>query len=161
MPLGLKIFLVAVIISVVVAVSYGIFLVGSPNQQRLIQFDERRVSHLQSISYAIDGFYGKIGKLPVALEDLRVHEYYIESFQDLGTGKPYEYVAVSETVYELCADFQTDSSQYKDGRQLPRAVPVFDGRGQWDHGIGRACFKREMKKPQPAEGPLPYSVPVE
>jgi hypothetical protein len=55
-PTPLKIFLALAILVVVSSVSYGIYLIRSPGAQRTLKFDERRVSHLTSISFGVDAY---------------------------------------------------------------------------------------------------------
>lgn len=152
-PPGFKIFRWIVIIVIASSVVYGFILVGSPAQQRLVQFDGRRVSDLQNISVAIDVYWERNEVLPETLEDLQNQPYFVYSIQDPKTGEAYEYVIVSETEYELCAVFETDtvSSQYQE-KPRPFSEQI------WEHGIGRACFQREAQKPL---DPFPRSIPFE
>ena len=55
-PTPLKIFLALAILVVVSSVSYGIYLIGSSGGQRTLKLDERRVSHLTSISFGVDAY---------------------------------------------------------------------------------------------------------
>ncbi len=143
------IFLGAVICGVLAAVVYGMTLVGSPGEQRALQFDQRRTSDLQQISSAVQVYWDQQKKLPQGFDDLRQQQFtYIESVQDPETGVPYEYrvlpafqgkvLTIPET-YELCAVFATDSSQVAAKIQAPTPFSA----EQWNHGIGRTCFARE------------------
>jgi hypothetical protein len=143
-PLGLRIFTGVVTFCMVLAVLYGLFLVGTPAQQRLLQFDERRVSDLQSITFAIDSYWERNENLPQTLEDLHNPLYYMQSVVDPKTGIPYEYRIVSSTGYELCAVFETDSSQTETSR-LPVAFPKENS--FWHHKVGRTCFSIEVRQP--------------
>ena len=142
-PMAAKIFTGAVVVSVALTVLYGLMLVGTPAQQRLLQFDERRISDLQQITFAIDSYWERSKELPEVLEDLRDARYYVQSITDPKTGEPYEYIILTEDTYQLCAIFETDtaSSQYQ---EKPRAF----SEELWNHGIGRACFTLEVRKPQ-------------
>ena len=71
MPLGIKIFLSVVIVAVVAAVVYGIYLSGSPLSQRAVRLDRQRVEDLRSISFAVDSYWQINATLPGRLEDLR------------------------------------------------------------------------------------------
>ena len=152
-PIAARVFAGVVVVAVVSAVVYGLTLVGTPAQQRLIQFDERRVSDLQSITYNIDSYWQRNDSLPASLEDLRDPLYSLNSFVDPKTGEPYEYRVTSDTAYELCATFETDSSEYEG-----QALPYFPGGVSfWEHGIGRPCFSLEVRKATTEAGGL---VPV-
>ena len=138
---GQRIFLGLVTLAVVLAVGYGAVLVGFPAGQRLLKFDDRRVSDLQNISHTIDTYWELNGELPGALEDLQGPRYYVRSIQDPGTQEPYEYRLMDGNQYQLCAVFATDSSQRE--QRVPRAFSA----KVWDHGTGRACFDLEAQAP--------------
>ena len=152
---GQRIFLGFVIMSVVLAVGYGIYVVGSPGAQRLLKFDDARVSDLQNISQTIDIYWGLNEELPAALEDLQGSRlYFVRSIQDPATQLPYEYRVIEGNQYQLCAVFATDSSQKEQRVPRPRSANV------WDHGTGRTCFELEAQAPE--TGPLregPVRVP--
>ena len=134
-----KVFVKIVIGVVVLAVGYGISLAGSPLKQRAFQFDQRRISDLQNISSAVGTYWRNNEKLPLTFEDLKNQYSYIRSVADPVTQEPYEYIVRSETEYELCAVFETDSSDH--GARVSKE-PFLD---PWKHGIGKTCFKREVQ----------------
>ena len=151
--MGLKIFVSVVVLAVLAAVVYGFILVGSPGSQRVLRFDERRVSDLQNISSAIDSYWRLNEQLPENLEALQDQRYFVQSIQDPETEEPYEYRVLSQVTYELCAVFVAESSL------LPK--PSFSQK-PWEHGIGRTCFEREVQKPvSPPNPELIRSVPVQ
>ncbi|MBI2644182.1 MAG: hypothetical protein HYW95_01580 [Candidatus Wildermuthbacteria bacterium] len=158
-PLWLKIFFVVVIVLVVGAVVYGLVLVGSPSQQRAVQFDQRRISDLQGISYAIDSYWQRNKELPSSLEDLRNQQpyTYVSSIRDPLTGELYEYRVQNATTYELCAAFATDTSSEAEEMGMPK--PFFEE--SWDHGIGRQCFTRQVRISVESAAPaIPQSSPI-
>jgi hypothetical protein len=135
---------------VVASVVYALFLSGSPGTQRALQFDQRRVSDLQQISYAIDEYWTRNQALPETLEKLQDSRYYfVQSLTDPETGKPYEYQISGEKTYELCAVFALSSA---DDRQLLRFSPKV-----WEHEAGRVCFSLEI---QPRLEIQPKAVPA-
>lgn len=138
-----KALVLVVTVLVLVFIGYGIVLTGTPGQQRALQFDQRRVSDLQQISYSIDSYWQNNGKLPASFDDLKNQQYYyIQSVTDPKTEVAYEYRAMVDRSYELCATFETDSSQ--NARRLKTQVPYSEQ--SWDHAIGRVCFKREVQE---------------
>ncbi len=137
-----KAFAFIVTLLVLVFIGYGIFITGTPGQQRALQFDQRRVSDLQQISYAVNAFWQRSNALPQSFDDLKNQQnYYIQSINDPKTGSQYEYKILGDTSYELCAVFQTDSSQY--ATRLKTPVPFSEQ--VWNHGTGRTCFKKEVQ----------------
>ena len=75
----LKVFLALAILVVVSSVSYGIYLVGSPAVQRTFKFDQRRVSALTDISFAVAAYWETTGQLPEKLTDLQGRRSFIRS----------------------------------------------------------------------------------
>jgi hypothetical protein len=127
---------------VLAAVVYGIFLSGSPGKQRALQFDQRRTSDLQQISFALDSYWQRNGDLPESLDALQDSRYYfVESIADPKTAAFYEYLLVGEREYELCAVFELSSKENW-------MAPHFSSR-VWEHGAGRTCFQLQA---QPLEG---------
>ena len=156
-PMAVKIFAGVVVTVVGAAVIYGLTLVGTPAQQRLITFDERRVSDLQQITWVVDSYWQRNDQLPETLDVLRAPTYYVGSLQDPKTGEAYVYNVLSATSYELCTTFETDSSQIKS--QAPPRFP--EGNTFWEHGIGRTCFDLEVQQPTQGETNLLIPVPAQ
>ena len=138
-PAPLKIFLALAILVVVSSVSYGIYLIRSPGGQRTLKFDERRVSHLTSISFGVDAYWEQNGRLPEQLTDMQGRRSFIRSANDPETGEPYEYRILSEKGYEICAVFNTDSAT------LDREFPPSFSERVWEHRAGRVCFGLEAE----------------
>jgi hypothetical protein len=138
-----KAFAGAVAVLVIVFIGYGIVLTGTPGQQRAFQFDQRRVSDLQQISYAVDSYWQNNEKLPASFDDLKNQQYsYIQSVTDPKTQVMYEYRIIGDKSYELCAIFETDSSQT--AARLKAQIPFSEQ--SWDHAAGRVCFAREVQE---------------
>ena len=128
---------------VIVFIGYGIVLTGTPGQQRALQFDQRRVSDLQQISYSINSYWQDKGKFPVSFDDLKNQQYsYIQSVTDPKTQVTYEYRVLGDKTYELCAVFETDSGEYRQRAKIP--TPFSEE--VWNHGIGRTCFEKEVQE---------------
>ena len=146
LPLGLKILTGVVILAVIAAVGYGIYLAGSPAEQRLMRFDERRISDLRRISSVVNEYWNANKEFPPSLEHLNSPRFSASAVKDPATEEPYEYRPLNEDDeddYELCAVFETDSSQvrYGSGR---------DSRNRfWEHGVGKTCFSFEKESYAP------------
>lgn len=128
------------VLSVVVG---GFFVVGSPQEERLRRFDERRVSDLQFLQSEIVFFWQAKDRLPEALDELRDDIRGVRAPVDPRTGGPYEYRALDDLTFELCAVFETEASGAEDAF-VPRErfAPPTEFGGNWDHGAGRTCFTR-------------------
>ncbi len=146
-PLGAKALAGVVVVLIIGAVSFGISLIGTPGTQRAIQFDQTRISDLQQISFAVDAYWQNNGVLPANFDALKNQQmYYIQSVSDPKTGNAYGYAITGSKTYELCATFETDSSQYATRLKTPVAF----SNQQWNYGKGRTCFSKEevqLKKP--------------
>jgi len=133
-----------VIAVMLLAIGYGVYVIGSPSYQRSVAFDQQRIFDLQNISSGVQSYWLRRGQLPASLGDLQNQDLYIPSLADPRTQQPYEYRALGARTYEVCGVFETDSSGYT---IAPK--PGFDPNGNWSHGIGRDCFTREVFSQQP------------
>jgi hypothetical protein len=148
LPRGLKIFVGAVILLVFLSLVFAFSIMGSPGKQRTLQFDQRRVSDIQQISHAINSYWEREGKLALSFEELKTQPYvYIQSVKDPRTQEFYEYRVLGDKTYELCAVFETDSSEYRQRAKVP--TPFSEE--VWNHGIGRTCFEREVVSTYPVK----------
>ena len=107
------------------AIVAGMLALGSPAKARERRFDERRLEDLAAIERAVDDYHYYHGGLPTTLDDLNKGAGQAP-FRDPLTQQTYEYRALDDHGYELCAVFQQPS-----GRPL----------GDRAHDTGRKCFK--------------------
>jgi hypothetical protein len=144
----------------------GFFIIGTPGQERLRRFDERRVNDLQQVQSKIISYWQKKDRLPKSFIDLKDDIRGFAPPKDPQTSEPYEYNILGDLKFELCATFNAarpsskNSPQYDDG-------PYYEGYADpysqnWDHGKGRVCFSRTIdpelyqpKLPSPYRPPLP------
>jgi hypothetical protein len=124
----------AVTIVVTGTIAAGIFVLGSPAEERRRRLDERRIENLSEIAQAVDLYWTRHGRLPSSLEELRREPGATIADTDPVTHRAYEYRPATDR-YELCAAFD---------RASDRSSPY---RGAfWSHGAGRQCFQREVQK---------------
>lgn len=129
----------AVIVLVAAAVAGGILVLGSPAEARLRRLDERRVDDLVAIARATNTFLGRRGRLPQSVDSLSVAAGPYLRTRDPVTAEPYEYRALGDSSYEVCANFARASDR---SRQ-----PAGDA---WFHAGGRRCFPlRAGREPPP------------
>ena len=130
----------ATIIATVVVVAVivlGFHFLGSPESQRKIQSDLRRVTMLAQLAQQINlKCNGPGNELPKTLDDFPG-----SLKQDPITGKEFDYRRKAANKYELCASFDTDNRQ--DSEANPR----------WSHPTGNFCFQFDPSQPVP---PAPY-----
>jgi len=128
---------------ILIALVWGLILVGSPMAERSRKFDERRIEDLQLINREIRNIvYGgevphgieektPIQPVPKTLEEVVENALYERpDINDPKTGSPYEYLVRSSTRFELCAEFTDERNE---------RYEVF-----WNHGPGTKCFEFDV-----------------
>ncbi len=145
-PTGLKTFIGIVVAFVTITAIGGLWTAGSPAKERARRFDDRRISELQSISYAIDNYWNLKKALPRDLETLSAErDTNISSILDPETSSPYEYIITDTDSYELCATFTMPTSPESNEAYAPTGTEF------WQHGEGRTCFPVDVRKPTDAQ----------
>lgn len=135
---------------VLVAIVGAFFIVGSPATARLIQFDQQKISDLQSIQSQIVYYWQSKEKLPNSLSDLNDVISGFKAPVDPQSGITYEYNIKDATnqSFELCATFnkegQDQYSQYNEAR--PLNIPAKGITDNWQYSSGRVCFERTIDK---------------
>ena len=117
---------IAVTLVMALVVGIGIYLSGSPATAREEALDERRVDDLREAKAGINAWYRTHRLLPPGMDSVNPTPADSAGFRDPVTRTPYEYRAVNDSVYELCAVFSFASP----------GKPDFD----WRHAAGRHCF---------------------
>ena len=121
------------------ALAYGMWVMGSPLQQRLIRLDANRIAHLEQIERAATRYHDDHGALPPSLQTLADLPGATLTWHDPRSGEAYGYRVVDATGFELCAHFDTHSAQ--------ASHPDED----WPHPAGAHCFIRHLPKPAAAQ----------
>jgi hypothetical protein len=122
-----KIFAVAATAAVLLGLVLGFHQAGSPSLQRLSHADEVRIEDINLISTLVRNHYAAYKKLPQSLAEFSGNPSL--RLSDPETRVPYEYRALDEPRFELCAVFSTDN------RADTHRSPIFRV-----HGAGHQCF---------------------
>jgi len=146
-----RIFATAIIIGSII---WGFAVLGSPRTQRLIKYDEQKVSDLQGINNQVRSYYSDKRTLPKTIEAMSNGNYYVAKV-DSQNQKQYEYVKTAETTYNLCAEFNKAIGD----KNTPNYYPYGDS--FWIHPAGHYCFMETINPndypPYPkAVLPMPY-----
>src|SRR5687767_3423018 len=122
--------LITIVSSAIVAIAIlaGLYLSGSPAEQRLLRLDERRISDLVQLSYTISNYREQSGQLPLELAVLVDGQRLRSLPADPQTGVVYAYEIADTDSYRLCAEFSRPS--------LQTTPDDF-----WAHPEGRHCFE--------------------
>jgi len=151
-----KYFAWGTVAAVLFAIASGFFIVGSPAQQRLIRFDDQRVSDLQNLQSQIINHWTQKQILPATLDELTDSISGFVPPLDPSTNQPYSYQVVTPLSFNLCATFALPSLDKKFGKQTgatsnyPTPVAIqnngyFGGFDlNWSHDAGRKCFERTI-----------------
>jgi hypothetical protein len=137
-------------IVIIVCIVWGFSVLGSPRTQQLLKYDQQKVSDLQNINSQITNYYSSKGILPSSLTEMANGNYYIAKV-DSQTQKPYEYKTISNTTYNLCADFNKSSD---DQNGTVPSMYQYGGSVTWTHPAGYYCFT-ETINPNMYSKPLP------
>jgi hypothetical protein len=117
-----------------VGLCFGFGLAGTPNRQRAIEADSRRVQDLRALA----GVLHDIPALPRSLPELKNSRPQLQ-ITDPQTGTLYDYLPAGGRNYQLCASFATAGDPAN--RPYPSAF--------WSHPQGRACFAMDASAPVP------------
>ena len=112
---------------VFVAILVGLFVAGSPADERLRRLDSIRIQHLQALNAAIDLHIRRRNFMPTRLADAVDGQQLSILPTDPENGDQYDYIQINSSSYELCAVFASAAAD--------SAGPNF-----WAHPAGRACF---------------------
>lgn len=138
----MRIFVFGVIGIVAIAIIGGFFVAGSPFEERLRRFDERRIQDLQTIQWQVVNYWQQRERLPENPDQLRDDISGFVPPRDPATGAMYGYRVLGQNQFELCATFDTEGS-YQDQR-FPGIAPTGELEGTWEHGAGEECFQRTI-----------------
>ena len=125
---GHRLAVVVSIVAVVVAVAAGLWVIGSPGEQRLRRLDERRRSDLLELSQAVNWHHSERRALPTSTVELVDGRRLSRLPTDPSTDDPYEYHVTGERKFELCAVFARPSRSE-------------DADDFWYHAAGRHCYE--------------------
>jgi hypothetical protein len=119
---------VTVVVATVVA---GLWLGGSPAEQRLLRFDEQRVLELRQLVQAARRHWDNQQRLPETAAELIDGQFFTRLPTDPVTSQPYEYRVMGPRSFEVCATFDRPS----------RYLPAGDF---WYHEAGHRCFTLDV-----------------
>ena len=126
----------ASVTTVIAAVGVGLFILGSPMEERARRVDDRRVADLQGIAAATDLYWTRHSRLPESLAELTDEPGVRIRTGDPANSEIYRYQSVDSTHYEVCATFERESGETS-------SDPASN---LWAHGSGRQCFQLKAEE---------------
>ena len=126
----------ASVMTVIAAVGVGLFILGSPMEERARRFDNRRVEDLEGIVDATELYWTRHSRLPVSLDELTAEPGVRIKIADPENSETYGYQAVDSTHYEVCASFEQESGETSSN----------SARNLWAHDSGLHCFTVEAEE---------------
>jgi len=174
-----KFYLVKVVGVTLVAIVAGFMVTGGPAGARAERFDDRRLSDLSNMQWQIQSYFEENRTMPAKLLDLHDATRGYALPADPRTKAAYEYRVIKESTetidgeqravaeFELCATFETertidsgaDAYAYEtksSALQYDSFLPSYyqgDLSPHWNHGIGKECFTRTIKRHQTTIAP--------
>ena len=155
----------ASVTAVIAAVVVGLFVLGSPKEERARRVDNRRVADLNGIVSATDLYWTRHSQLPESLDDLAAEPGVRISTGDPASSDGYGYQPLDSARYEVCATFERESGETsRDPMTIPLIIqescqachrqasvapnrvgePIAAHRqlhSLWAHGSGPQCFQ--------------------
>lgn len=114
-------------VAVVVTIVAGLFLAGSPSEQRMARFDKERIADLRFISSSVERYWRERRALPNDLSDLVDGRLVSRVPADPANDASYTYEVIAKDTYRICAVF--------DGQSTDSEADSF-----WAHEDGQQCF---------------------
>ncbi len=161
-PIISKIFGVVSVVLVLGLLTAVFSVTGSPAHQRLLKIDARKVYDLQDIQWHIQSYWQKKDRLPEVLSELNDDFSGYRVPTDPESDLAYEYQKKDKLSFELCATFNTKTSDERNGGGGYLTKPValgLENSSNWQHEAGRQCFVRKID-PELSRKELPAYPPV-
>lgn len=129
------------------AVVGAFFVMGTPHTQRLLRYDDQRISDLQNLQSSITEYYRTTEKLPASLEVLK--DPLVGSYvpTDPSTNALYGYTTTGSLTFTLCATFDLPFPHIDETRLDVndwQARDMLQKRDDWNHNAGETCFERSI-----------------
>lgn len=134
---------------VLIGIIWAFISVGTPTQQRLMRFDQKRVEDLQVLQNQIINYWQRKGFLPQQLSDLAdpIAGFSVPTDPEFSKGRDYQYQIITPAKFELCANFDVDSTDNNLVNYTNQNITMPAQEGpltNWAHSEGRNCFERQI-----------------
>ncbi len=138
---------IAVGVLALVSVISGFFIIGTPNDVRMLRYDETKVQDLSNMQYQVLNYWQLKRTLPTEAAQLvdSLGGYSLPT--DPQAKVPYTYRATGPLTFELCASFNKPTPDTAGKGAYPARDISYPSMGieeNWKHGKGEVCFARTI-----------------
>lgn len=124
-----------------IAVVYGFTIVPSPQAERNMTLDHKRVVDLGNLQASIDTYYQNNNTLPSSLNILKPDDPGTKLYMiDPETKQPYGYKVTNPVAYKLCTTFLTNSSKEETNIYDENNPDYSTYKDNFKHPAGYYCF---------------------
>ncbi|MCC5887923.1 MAG: hypothetical protein JJT88_15925 [Gammaproteobacteria bacterium] len=128
-----RVLAVGVGMAVGVAVVAGLFVLGSPGDERSRLLDARRVEDLSALTFAVRRHHAREGAVPDRIEDI-LGDLESDWLRDPRSGDTYGYRPLGVDSFELCATFERQAEPpHRPGMRSDEPFRY--------HAAGPQCFR--------------------
>lgn len=143
---GRKIWAIIVGVIILVFIIIGFSVLGSPQTQRLLRYDNQKISDLQNIQWQVISYWQARGAVPESLAEIKAQQY-ASIPTDPQSKSDYEYRKTGLMTFELCAQFNMEDMTNKNAGMVPAYPPSYAKESiiqndNWNHRTGYQCFSR-------------------
>jgi hypothetical protein len=143
-----KVWAICVGVIILISIILGFSVLGSPQSQRLLRYDNQKVTDLQNIQWQVISFWQTNGSVPVDINEMESAQPNTSIPRDPQTKDNYEYNKTGAMTFELCANFNKENKNINQNQYIgavPMSYPVkgtIIQNDNWNHSAGRYCFPR-------------------
>jgi hypothetical protein len=139
-------------IIILIFIFIGFNVLGSPKTQKLIRYDNQKITDLQNIQWQVISYWQMNGVLPTSLSDITSSDQTTKYGtvilpKDPQSQTTYGYQKTDTMNFELCAEFNRENMDKN--QQNGIITPINYGgkadiisNNNWNHSAGRQCFSR-------------------
>jgi len=128
-----KLWATVVGVIIIISIILGFSVLGSPQTQRLLRYDNQKVMDLQNLQWQVINYWQMNGSIPSTMPNMPLEM---------------EYKKTGNMTFELCANFNRASMMQPRINSAPLEGPYYKGgmmpNDIWDHSMGQHCFERTI-----------------
>lgn len=140
---------IAVGVLTLLSIVSGFFIIGTPQQARMLRYDEQKVYDLQNIQGQVVYYWQQKRALPESLGALNDPLSNYQVPVDGQTGNSYRFETKDKLTFTLCAVFNQPTPDTRGqgsypARDIAYTSPMGGIEDSWIHGVGETCYTRTI-----------------